>query len=361
MKIRENVSFKELTSLQIGGNVRFLISCSNADEILSAFVFAKSRNLPFFILGGGSNLIPEDGTSQSVAIQPKILGRQIIEANSNYKTFQIGAGEDWDSFVKASVEQECHGIECLSGIPGWTGATPIQNVGAYGQEVSQVIQSVLAISTLGEQRILSPEQLQFGYRTSAFKSGTLSKLVVLKINFRLQISGNISINYPELEGMVEGSDQGQLNRKEQLIKIREKVLELREKKSMLTSSTDPNSLSVGSFFENPVLSDTEWITFLEKSLNVTPDLPPKFPIPSNQTKTSAAWLVEKAGFTKGTLYNGIGISTAHSLALVNKGGTVKDLMDFHDKIQHTVWEKFGIKLKREPRLLSECLERPGVL
>jgi UDP-N-acetylmuramate dehydrogenase len=264
------------------------------------------------------------------------------------------AGEEWDRFVLQTVNQGLGGIECLSGIPGLVGATPVQNVGAYGQEVRTTISEVRVIdrSTL-EPLTLSADDCRFEYRTSRFKTDDEERYVITGVTFALKQDAYPTISYPELgEELKKGDDVASLAAGcESLAAVREAVLRIRRRKSMVIDPEDPNTKSVGSFFMNPVLTGEEFDALNNRARALGTRGPVShFPAGSG-IKVSAAWLVEQAGFSKGYRRGRAGISEHHSLALVNYGGTTGEILELASAIEATVLEKFGVQLHREPVLL----------
>ena len=261
------------------------------------------------------------------------------------------AGEEWDFFVKQCVARGLAGIECLSGIPGLVGATPIQNVGAYGQEVQDTIVSVKALDrTTGEPEEFANADCKFGYRQSRFKSSDVDSYVITEVTFRLRKSGRPEIRYPELRRSIDLTiELDSLSDGEPVLQaVRDAVLNLRRNKSMVVDPNDPNSRSVGSFFMNPLLTSEE-LEILRARWLAAGRTDPLPTFPSNgMTKVPAAWLVEQSGFRKGFRAGGVGISQNHSLALVNYSGSSKELMNLASRVEHAVSEKFGIILQREP-------------
>jgi UDP-N-acetylmuramate dehydrogenase len=276
---------------------------------------------------------------------------------------KVAAGEQWDDFVKYCIENNFMGVECLSGIPGSAGATPIQNVGAYGQEVKDTIIFVKAIDReTYKSTMFSNEDCLFGYRTSRFKTIDKEKYIVTEVLFKLRKDGKPEIKYPELEKYLNEKSEKNYS----LDEVRNAVMDLRKKKAMVLDNDEPDSVSCGSFFVNPIISKSEFENLLKRmengKLSTTADGKnakkengKEHSIPywkvEGGIKLSAAWLIESAGFKKGYSINGVGISGKHSLALVNRGGVTKDLMNLAEEIQKKVFNKFGIVLDKEPVLV----------
>ena len=339
----------ELTTLRLGGPAGRFVEARTDDDVVSAIRDADLAGEPVLVLAGGSNLIvPDDGFPGTVV---HVLTQGVKrEGNS----FTVQAGEPWDPFVAARVEEGLAGIECLSGIPGSTGATPIQNVGAYGQEVADVITSVRVL-TRGDGAIseLSPEECGFSYRASAFKREP-GEWVVLAVTFELDARGDSRpVRYAELARALDI----ELEESAPLAGVREAVLDLRRSKGMVIDPNDPDSVSAGSFFTNPILDPAHFEQLEERvARELGPDARlPSFPGPDGQVKTSAAWLVERAGFGRGYGAPGpIMVSTKHSLALTNRGGgTTEQLIRLAREIQVGVRKRFCVELTPEPTFVGD--------
>ena len=351
-KVKENVSLAPLTTLRIGGAARFFVTAVTESQVAEAVEFAAKNNLDLFVLGGGSNVLVSDRGFDGLVLQIGLLGVESFEflvpsselrgdsnaepGTRNAKLIKVGAGEDWDEFVENCVKERLSGVECLSGIPGLVGGTPVQNVGAYGQEVSETIVAVRCLDrTNGKIVTLTNADCGFTYRTSIFNSTHRERYIVLAVTFRLVENGPPKIAYPELERAVEMPAS--------LSGVRDAVLGIRGKKSMLIDPRDPNSKSVGSFFKNPIVE-------LEKLKEIQIAFPsvPYFEF-GEMVKIPAAWLIENAGFSKGFTLGNAGISENHTLALINRGkSTAAEIIDLKDMIQAGVEARFGITLCPEP-------------
>jgi UDP-N-acetylmuramate dehydrogenase len=341
--ILENIPLREFTSIKLGGNASFFCECKNEKEIIECLDFAKANNLKIHILVGGSNTVFSDSGFDGIVIKIDIKGINIHNDFKDNIIVKAGAGEEWDVFVKFCVENKFAGVECLSGIPGSVGATPIQNVGAYGQEVKDTIIFVKAIDRATNKSVMfANEDCLFGYRSSRFKTVDKDKYIVTEVLFKLRKDGKPEIKYPELDKYLKKKFENELT----LEDVRNAVLELRKRKSMVVDDADPDSVSCGSFFVNPVVTEKFYEEVCKKA-GIEKDIIPHFKTDGG-FKLSAAWLIENAGFTKGYIKNGAGISSKHSLALVNKGGTTEDLLKFAEEIQSKVFDKFGIVLVKEP-------------
>ncbi|MCL5268472.1 MAG: UDP-N-acetylmuramate dehydrogenase [Bacteroidetes bacterium] len=344
LDFRSEVPLADFTTIELGGNAKYFVRCETVDEIRSALSFAEGEKLPVQILGGGSNIIFPDEGFDGLVLKVDLKGITFTDEGS-YPSVIAAAGEVWDGFVKSCVENDLAGVECLSGIPGLVGATPIQNVGAYGQEVKDTIVSVRAIDrSLLEIVEFSQEECCFGYRNSIFKSQDKNRFVIVEVGYKLVKHGQPSLKYAELRNYVETrrKEAGETD----LESIREAVLALRRGKSMVVDERDPNSRSVGSFFVNPVLSIAEYENFLGKLKENKIGESPSFKT-AEGVKIPAAWLVENSGFHKGYRLGGVGISSNHALALINQSGTTKELLSLAASIEEAVFKKFGIALERE--------------
>ncbi|MBO0722908.1 MAG: UDP-N-acetylmuramate dehydrogenase [Blastocatellia bacterium] len=347
--IRENVPLAPFTTLRIGGPARYFDEVRNENELQEALAFACDHAIPVFILGGGSNVLFADQGYPGLVIQIALRGVQWLSDGM----ISVCAGEDWDGFVRQCVERELAGIECLSGIPGFAGGTPVQNVGAYGQDVSETIVSVRAYDRLHERIVeLSNEECHFAYRASIFNTGERDRYIVLTVNFALRPHGEPAIRYPDLEKIFAGVDE-----RPALQDVREAVLSIRARKAMLLVPGDPDCRSAGSFFKNPVVTAEFFarMTEVAKSQNsIAGDQEiPHYAAAEGRVKVPAAWLIEHAGFHKGYIYGRAGISSKHSLAIVNRGGaTAQEVIGLANEICERVQLKFGLRLQAEPVLVG---------
>ncbi|MGB8330007.1 MAG: UDP-N-acetylmuramate dehydrogenase [Polyangiales bacterium] len=345
LEIQRDVPLAPLTTLELGGSARHFVRAEDEAILADALRWAADEGISVAMLGGGSNLIVPDQGYAGLVIQMRIAD---VEFQAGGKV-QAAAGVPWETVVQGAVSRGWAGLECLTGIPGSTGATPIQNVGAYGQEVSEVIESVRVLrrDTL-EFEELGSEDCAFGYRDSLFKREP-ERFIVCAVSLALRPNGPGTIRYAELEKSL-GSDAT-------LGEIRRTVLDLRRRKSMIIDPADPNHRSAGSFFLNPIVSAAEAQRVIERAIRdhlvATPGEVPQHPMGDGKVKLAAGWLIENAGIAKGSRRGAIGVSTKHALALVHHGGgTTADLLVFADEIQARVRDRFGIELQREPRLLS---------
>jgi UDP-N-acetylmuramate dehydrogenase len=311
--------------------------------VADAVNFARSRELPLFVLGGGSNLVISDAGWPGLVLKLAISGIDQREENGK-ALFEVGAGEEWDKFVARAVARNCAGVECMSGIPGSVGGTPVQNVGAYGQEVSETIQSVLVFDLKdGQVRELCAEACAFQYRTSIFNTSERGRFIILRVTYALTPGGRPRIEYADLKKHFAGFQNAP-----SLAGTREAVRRIRAAKAMLITPGDEDCRSAGSFFKNPVLAPDQY-TELTQRAKVKGLQVPSYPALDAQRKVSAAWLVEHSGFSKGYNAGRAGISRKHALAIVNRGeATASDILGLKDHIQQRVEELWGIHLEPEP-------------
>jgi len=351
MTIRENVALAPLTTLRVGGAARYFAESRSEDEVREAVAFAKSRELPLFVLGGGSNLVISDSGWPGLVLKIAIGGivsPTMQNAPGSSRRFSVGAGVGWDDLAAFAVSQNCAGIECLSGIPGSAGGTPVQNVGAYGQEVAETIESVRALD-MQENRIvtLPNPACGFRYRSSIFnrvgQDGERGRYIILQVTFRLRRGGAPCLKYADLQKWFAGRTGAP-----SLMEVREAVREIRRSKGMLFVSGDADGRSVGSFFKNPVLSEEE-VRGLTARAEARGLSVPSYPTLEAQHKVSAAWLVEHSGFGKGFRMGRAGISSKHALALINPGDAeAVDIVALKEAIQRGVEENWGVRLETEP-------------
>jgi UDP-N-acetylmuramate dehydrogenase len=343
VQVQENVPLAPLTTIGIGGPARFFFRAIDADQIREGIDWARERNVPLFLLGGGSNLLVSDRGFPGLVMHADLRGIT-VESENDDVLVKVGAGEPWDAFVAHAVGNGWAGIECLSGIPGSTGATPIQNVGAYGQDVSETIARVEALDrTTGALVWFSSEECRFGYRASLFKNVERDRYVVLSVTFRLRRGGEATIKYPELQKFLgeRGISRGDLQG------VREAVIAIRKRKGMVLDPNDPDTKSDGSFFMNPVITPGHYEEFARRAPHA-----PHFPA-GGDVKLSAAWLIEHAGFHKGFVHGNVGLSSKHSLALINRGGgTAAEVVALVTMIQSKVRETFGVEIHPEPNFIG---------
>lgn len=341
------IPLASLTTIQLGGPPACLVRIRSVEALRTAVAAEKDQPTPFFVLGGGSNVVFSDRGYPGTVLKMEIPGISVVAETVEFTDVCVGAGESWDGFVAWSVEKNLQGIECLSGIPGSTGATPIQNVGAYGQEVAETI---LFVDTLDTQTLetvrFTQAECSFAYRDSRFKSVEPGRFIVTQVTFRLRKNTPPSLRYAELRKAAETAGA------KTLAEIRSLVLDIRRGKGMVVDAADPDSISCGSFFTNPIIAEADLAAVRARcsARGLDPESMPVFPHKPGQVKLSAAWLIERAGVQKGYTRNGAGISSKHSLALVNRGGNAEALLAIKNYVQNCVQEAFGIVLVPEPIL-----------
>ncbi len=348
MLLQENVALAPLTTFKIGGPARYFVEASSPSEVEEAVAFARAKELPLFVLGGGSNLLVADAGWPGLVLKVAIAGIKRKSPSDGKAHFEVGAGESWDRFVSHTVTAQCAGVECLSGIPGSVGGTPVQNVGAYGQEVSETIESVLALDLKeGQVRDLCAEACGFNYRSSIFNTTELGRFIILRVTYALTPGGEPRISYADLKQHFGGRETSP-----NLAETREAVRHIRARKGMLIVPGDDDSQSAGSFFKNPVLSEAQHEELKNRAsargLHV-----PSYPALDMRRKVSAAWLVEHSGFTRGYGFGQVGISRKHALAIVNRGGaTASEVIALKEQIQQRVEEIWAVHLEPEPVMVG---------
>jgi UDP-N-acetylmuramate dehydrogenase len=344
MVLQENVPLAPLTTFRIGGPARYFLEARTSTEVAEAVTFAKSSNLGLFVLGGGSNLLVSDEGWPGLVLKVAVGGIDRRDEGKGVILFDVGAGESWDGFVSQAVAGDCAGVECLSGIPGTVGGTPVQNVGAYGQEVSQTIDSVQVFDLEHRQiRELCNEACGFSYRTSIFNTTERGRFIVMRVTYALLPGGEPRTEYADLRRHFEGRALGP-----SLAEVRETVLQIRGRKGMLIVEGDPDCRSAGSFFKNPVLSE-EQLQGAEKRAEARSLVIPTYPALAQSHKVSAAWLVEHSGFSRGYSFGQVGISSKHALAIVNRGGaSAAEILALKQQIQEKVQAVWGVYLEPEP-------------
>jgi UDP-N-acetylmuramate dehydrogenase len=335
---------RDYTSLRVGGPAKKFVEAHTEAEIIAAI--EEAGDSPILIMGGGTNILVADSGFEGTVIHISNNSlKSEIDACSG-ATMTIGAGENWDEFVAMTIERGFAGLESLSGIPGSIGAAPIQNIGAYGHEVSE---SISRVRTYDRQRkaikTFTNSECNFSYRDSHFKSHP-GQFIILDVSFQLRIG---EFTTPIMYGELAQKLGIQVGEKAPVIATRQAVLELRKSKGMLLSHDDHDSWSAGSFFTNPIIS--------AQQSSLLPEDAPRWPLPDGRIKTSAAWLIERSGIHKGDSVGGARISNKHVLALTNSGdATAKDIAELAKKAQNCVKEKFGISLIPEVNLVGINLQ-----
>ena len=356
----EHRPLSELTTLEVGGPARYVFTVLGPADVRHALQFARDEGLPHLVLGGGSNLLAADRGFPGVVLQMADYRLEVEEGEDDAVILTAGAGVPWDELVAFAVTEELAGIECLSGIPGTAGAAPIQNIGAYGQELSDTLLAVDALDVATHEIVrLSAEDCGLGYRSSHFKAAWRDRFVVLAIHLRLRARGAPTVRYPELARAV-GSDRPSL------ADVRRTVLAIRRRKAMVLDPRSPDRRSAGSFFVNPVVPPAQ-VEDLEATLGEDAASLPRYPQADGRVKLSAAWLIERAGFERGFALGRAGLSSRHTLALINRGAArAEDLIALAALIRRSVHGRFGIILQPEPVFvgfddgLDRLLPLPGV-
>jgi UDP-N-acetylmuramate dehydrogenase len=338
------------TTLRLGGAARFFVEVATPSDVASALQWAADRRLTCFILGGGSNLVVGDDGFPGLVIHLTSSGQAWTETDAG-PVIEAQAGEPWDDVVIESVRRGAAGIECLSGIPGSAGAAPVQNIGAYGQELAESIERVRVLDRRSFDILdLGGRECGFRYRDSVFRREP-DRFVILATTLRLHRDVPSAMRYAELGATLAGQSQPSL------AEVREAVLALRRKKSMVVDPIDENRHSAGSFFTNPIVEAeaAEGIVAhaLASGMVASPEQVPRFALPDGRVKLAAGWLIERSGLPKGFRMGPIGISTRHALALVHHGGgTTADLVRLALHVRHVVLDEFGVTLMPEPVFLG---------
>jgi len=326
------------TTLRLGGAAGDWVEATGEDALLDAVRAADDAGTPLLLLAGGSNLVVADDGFPGAVVKVATRGVRVDQDACSGATVTVAAGEDWDAFVARAVAEGWVGVEALSGIPGSVGATPIQNVGAYGQEVAETIASVRCWDRQASVvRTLAAADCGFGYRTSRFKQDP-GRYVVLSVTLQLRLGDlGAPVRYAELARSL-GVEPGE---RAPMTRVREAVLDLRRGKGMVLDEADHDTWSAGSFFTNPQLAPEQAVTLPEDA--------PRWEQPDGRVKTSAAWLIERSGFARGHGNDRVSLSTKHTLALTNRGGaTTADLLALAREVRDGVEQRFGVVLENEP-------------
>jgi UDP-N-acetylmuramate dehydrogenase len=343
LQIREEIPLAPFTTFGIGGAARYFAEAKTEEEVAAAVLWAKEHDVRLFVLGGGSNLLVRDTGFAGLVLKIGVMG---VEACGG-GLFDVGAGEVWDWFVERMRRAGMAGVECLAGIPGSVGGTPVQNVGAYGQEVAETIESVRAFDRESLEWVeLDKAACRFRYRESLFNTDEPGRYIVTRVRFRLRPDGEPNLRYADLQRRLGGREGLTLG------DVVTAVREIRREKGMLLVEGDADCRSAGSFFKNPIVG-AEMLVGIAAAAGVEESKVPHWPAGEDRTKVPAAWLLEQAGFVKGYGMGRAGISTRHTLALTNRGGaTCADIERLQVEIVDGVRERFGITLEREPVLLG---------
>ena len=356
MRMEENKLLAPFTTFGIGGPARWFVEAGSEDEIVEATGWARQRGLKLFVLGGGSNLLVADAGFDGLVLRVGLRGIAVAETAEDpgqagevgQRIYQAAAGEDWDGFVERTAEDNCAGVECLAGIPGTVGGTPVQNVGAYGQEVAPAIERVRAFD-LEERAFVefSAAECGFGYRRSRFNSADRGRFIVTRVDYRLTVGGAPTLRYADLQRAL--AERGNEGGKPSLAEVAAVVRRVRQSKGMLLVEGDPDCRSAGSFFKNPVVNEEQ----VRQIAGVSEKEPPRFQAGPGQVKLPAAWLIEQAGFAKGYALGAAGVSSRHTLALVNRGGaSAAEILALAGQISTAVEAHFGIRLEMEPVMVG---------
>lgn len=351
LHLEQNVPLARYTTLGIGGPARWFATARSEDEVREVVRIAREDlRVPLFVLGGGSNLLISDDGFHGLVLHIDLQGINVEPATDVGNVLvRAAAGTSWDHLVQFTVDRNLAGMECLAGIPGTTGGTPVQNVGAYGQEVAQTIVSVCCFDTHTATTVDLPSaDCGFAYRTSRFNTTDRGRYIVLRVDFLLREGGASNLRYADLKRAFDGKPQPSL------AQVAEAVRTIRRAKGMVVDAADPDSRSAGSFFRNPIVS-ASLLRHIAQAMNLPTSEVPHWPAGNDTIKLPAAWLLEQAGFTRGTVLGSAGISSKHTLALINRGSaTCADIAALREKIIAGVAVKFGITLEQEPVSVGTC-------
>lgn len=354
IRFETEVCLAPLTTLDLGGNAERMYRVKDEKDVrlLMEWLLAQApEERPDLLpLGGGSNMLISDRGFSGVVIKMETTVLEILKETEQEVLVRVGAGKVWDDFVREMAELGHAGVECLAGVPGCVGAAPFQNIGAYGQEVSETIVSVDGfLLATGEAFSFNNEQCEFGYRDSKFKKSPRGTYLITSVTFRLRPGGEPTVRYSDLRRRCEEGSVGSLS------ELRDLVLEIRKSKSMVYDTKDPNHRSAGSFFTNPIVS-LRTADELQAKLGEETKAP-RYPASEGKVKLSAAWLIENSGLPKGFKLSEdspVGLSTKHVLALTNRGGaTSSQLLELCRYVQSRVKQRFGIELEPEPEFIGE--------
>jgi UDP-N-acetylmuramate dehydrogenase len=357
MLIKENKLLAPFTTFGIGGPAHWFVEAASEEEIAEAAAWAGERRVALFVLGGGSNLLVSDAGFDGLVLRVALRGITSTDAPGEpyQRIYQVAAGEDWDHFVERTVQDNCAGVECLAGIPGTVGGTPVQNVGAYGQEVASAIERVRVFDLQEyEAKEFEASECGFAYRRSRFNSADRGRYIVTRVDYRLTPGGAPTLRYADLLRAFPVGEQPSL------AEVAAQVRRVRQAKGMLIVEGDPDCSSAGSFFKNPVVDEEQ----LRQIAAASDKAPPRFPAgpgAENQgrVKVPAAWLIEQAGFAKGYRLGAAAISMRHTLALVNLGehdgcggASAAEILALASQITAAVEKRFGIQLEMEPVMMG---------
>lgn len=341
MDVMTNISLKQYTTMKLGGEARYMATADSASDIVSLYRNARKENLPIFVLGGGSNVITHDEVFEGIVLLNKIKGFEIISENDETTDVKIGAGEVWDEVVEKAIGLGLQGVEAMSGIPGTAGAAPVQNVGAYGQEIADTLISLEAYDSKTDTIVtISADECDFSYRNSIFRDKEKGRYCILNITLRLNKAEPKPPYYASLQRYIDENDIREVN----LSVIRVAVLNIRSEKL-----PDPAELpSAGSFFKNALVE--KWK--LEELQKEYSDIP-NYAMSDGRYKIPTGWLIDKAGL-RGYRSHGMRVYEKNALVLVNDSATgYDDLAAIREEIVQIVFDKFGIKIEQEPLELSQ--------
>ncbi len=349
MRVEQNRQLAPFTTLGIGGPARWFVEAQGEDDIVEAAAWSREKGVPLFVLGGGSNLLVSDAGFNGVALHITLKGIRIQQSGAAAveRVYEAAAGEDWDQFVERTVGDNCAGLECLAGIPGTVGGTPVQNVGAYGQEVSSTIAQVRAFDLDQNSFVeFSNTECGFAYRSSRFNSRDRGRYVVTSVQYRLIPNAAPTMKYADLQRAFPPDSHPSLK------EVAETVRSIRQSKGMLLVDGDPDCRSAGSFFKNPIVTEDQAAAVATAAGAEPPRFFAGLDHPA-KVKLPAAWLIERAGFAKGYALGRAAISSKHTLALVNRGSaSAAEILALAGKIRSVVADRFSIELEMEPVMLG---------
>lgn len=343
--VRRNVPLAAMTTLGVGGPARYFAEVTSTASLIAGLEWARWQGLPLFVLGGGSNIVVADSGFPGLVLCLVIRGIEIrIEGEAVF--ISVGTSENWDSLVSLCVENDWAGNECLSGIPGSVGATPIQNIGAYGQEASDTLVSLRAIDVRSREVVeMSAIDCEFSYHVSRFNTRDRNHFIITSVTYQLTVNGSPTVVYPDVKRffLEQGISEPRLS------EVRAAVLSIRRRKGMVLDPNDPDSRSLGSFFTNPTITREQLERIERHARDRSWKKVPAFDRSDGFVKVAAAWLVEHAGFERGFVRGNVGLSTKHCLAIINRGGAcAREIIDLAGEITSRVHDVFGVTLQPEP-------------
>jgi UDP-N-acetylmuramate dehydrogenase len=345
--IRENEPLAPLTTFEVGGPARYFVRIESEEDAASALAFAGERGGETLVLGGGSNVLISDEGFPGLVVLNRITGLTVEEAGDSVLV-TVGGGENWQEFVDLCVAKGWQGVECLAGIPGTVGASPIQNIGAYGQEVSQVITQVRCLETAtGKAAVFDSQACAFRYRESIFNTSQAGRFLVTSVTFRLVPGGAPVVKYRELEERLSGISSPTV------ADVRDAVIDVRAGKGVLIRTGYESFRSAGSFFKNPVVTRARFERIEGLLAGQGEARNWAWPLPDGDVKVSAACLIQSAGFHRGFERGKVGISPHHTLIVINRGGAIaREIVDFAAEVRRRVLDRFGVLLMPEARLIG---------